>query len=95
MVEESRRIQSFIDHERFHLLDDSLIQLNACPPEQLPMLLHRLKGTLGTFQMTGLAHELASLEHEISGDQQLNVLNGAHMRAMELILNEIKKGEER
>lgn len=73
MTEESLRVQNFIDVHRNLVLRDALRDLENCKPEEISTLLHRLKGTLGTFQFSELAEVLKNLllitKNEKSSDQ--------------------------
>lgn len=61
MTRESARVQNFIDVHKNLVLHDALRDLENCELSNLPRLLHRLKGTLGTFQFRDLAENLRNL----------------------------------
>ena len=92
MTNESQRIQDFISHQQEQVLDQSLRDLNACPLNLLTQTLHRLKGTLGTYQFNELSDRLALVEKVAQSTKDISILNRAHLEAMNLILGEIREG---
>lgn len=94
-LHESAHIQNFIATYKPQLLDDTLRDLNSCPINELPKLLHRLKGTLGTYDFGELSRDIGQIEKRISFTHDVKDLNQAHKEAMNAVLNEIRKGEEK
>lgn len=89
MNSESSRVQSFIDVHRSLVLRDALSDLEACEAGYLPKLLHRLKGTLGTFQFPELSRNLQEISKQIQQEQSQKLLLEKRQEAIELVKNEL------
>lgn len=85
MNNESARVQSFIDVHRNLVLRDALKDLENCDVEYLPKLLHRLKGTLGTFQFPNLSIGLQEILEKIRQENNQKLLLGKRQEAIELV----------
>lgn len=97
MNSESASVQSFIDVHRNLVLRDALNDLENCEMNYLPKLLHRLKGTLGTFQFPELSSSLQEISKIIQQEHNPRLMLEKKQRAIELIKNELNgtnKGNE-
>ena len=93
MINETNRIQKYIDVHKNLVLHDALKDLENCELNELPRLLHRLKGTLGTFQFQVLSETLRTLLFLVRQEKNLSNLQKAKEDAMNAIQSELQKEE--
>jgi len=86
MTRESVRVQNFVDVHRNLVLNDALRDLENCELTNLSKLLHRLKGTLGTFQFRELAEKLQNLLAVSANERSPSHLS----RLRDAAINEVK-----
>ena len=94
MINETARVQRYIDVHKNLILHDALKDLENCEPNELPRLLHRLKGTLGTFQFQELSESLRALMLLARQERNSSNLVKAKEDAITAIQNELQKEEK-
>lgn len=94
MTKESTRVQNFIDVHKTLVLHDALRDLENCELLNLPRLLHRLKGTLGTFQFRELAENLRNLLAESNTDRSIGHLSKLKEIAITAVQIELQTEEK-
>ena len=95
MTSENQRIQSYIDKNRLEVLRIANTDLENCQLDSIKRLLHRLKGTLGTFQFQELASKLQGVYESIEESTNENQLQSAQTDSLALIREQIKQEESR
>ena len=90
MTSETNRVQNFIDVHKNLVLRDALRDLESCEAERIPNLLHRLKGTLGTFQFSTLSLNLRELSDASKGENHPKTLLEKRDEAIKLIKQELE-----
>lgn len=95
MVSESSKIQAFIDSNSTQLLRDALVDIELCPAERLPQLLHRLKGSVGTYQMMDLYKSLHALYQGMQGENSATNLENTRMEISHQIESQLMKRENK
>lgn len=83
-------MQNFIDVHRNLVLRDALKDLESCEIGNLSKLLHRLKGTLGTFQFPEVSQNLRELYGAIEKENNQKLLLEKKQAAIELIKHELE-----
>ncbi len=94
MINETDRIQKYIDVHKNLVLHDALRDLQNCEVIEIPKLLHRLKGTLGTFQFQELSKSLKNLLLSARLEKNMNNLSRVKEEAIETIQIELEKGDK-
>ncbi len=94
MINETDRIQKYIDVHKNLVLHDALKDLQNCEVIEIPKLLHRLKGTLGTFQFQELSESLKNLLLSARLEKNMNNLSRVKEEAIETIQIELEKGDK-
>ncbi len=94
MINETDRIQKYIDVHKNLVLHDALRDLQNCEVIEIPKLLHRLKGTLGTFQFQELSESLKNLLLSARLEKNMNNLSRVKEEAIETIQIELEKGDK-
>lgn len=94
MINETDRIQKYIDVHKNLVLHDALRDLQNCEVIEIPKLLHRLKGTLGTFQFQELSESLKILLLSARLEKNMNNLSRVKEEAIETIQIELEKGDK-
>ncbi len=94
MINETDRIQKYIDVHKNLVLHDALRDLQNCEVIEIPKLLHRLKGTLGTFQFKELSESLKNLLLSARLEKNMNNLSRVKEEAIETIQIELEKGDK-
>jgi len=90
MTKENTRIQNFIDVHKQMVLRDAILDLQNCEVNKLHLLLHRLKGSLGTFQFKDISAELGKLLVEINAaDKELSLFE-IQNRALAVLSQELE-----
>lgn len=87
-------MQNFIDVHKNLVLHDALRDLQNCELSNLPRLLHRLKGTLGTFQFRELADNLRNLLAESGSDRSPSHLATLKEMAINAVQIELQTEEK-
>lgn len=90
MTDETSRVQNFIDVHKNQVLRDALRDLEICETDKIPKLLHRLKGTLGTFQFSELSANLRELSDQIKKETHSKILLEKRSEAINLIKDELE-----
>ena len=93
MINETNRIQKYIDVHKNLVLHDALKDIENCELNEFPRLLHRLKGTLGTFQFQELSETLRTLLFLVRQEKSSSNLQKAKEDAMNAIQSELQKEE--
>ena len=94
MINETDRIQKYIDVHKNLVLHDALRDLEICEIAEISKLLHRLKGTLGTFQFQELSESLKQLLLSARQEKSLNNLYMVKQAAIAVIQNELENEEK-
>lgn len=94
MINETARVQRYIDVHKNLILHDALKDMENCEINELAKLLHRLKGTLGTFQFQDLSNDLRIILLSVKQDKSSNNLIKAKNDAITAILNELQSEKE-
>lgn len=94
MINESARMQRYIDVHKNLVLHDALKDIEHCDANELPKLLHRLKGTLGTFQFQALSETLRTLLISVRQEKNASILHKAREDAINAIQSELQKEDK-
>lgn len=87
-------MQRYIDVHKNLVLHDALKDVEHCELNELPKLLHRLKGTLGTFQFQVLSETLRTLLISVRQEKNSSNLQKAKEDALNAIKSELQKEEK-
>lgn len=90
MTNENKRIQQYIDEHRLGVLTEAFVDLNNASVEKIGRIIHRLKGTLGTFQFQELASKLQDIYESIAESPTNRDLEDARKRTMEVLEAQIQ-----
>ena len=93
MTNETTRVQKFIDVHKNLVLHDAIKDLESCDLSNIPRLLHRLKGTLGTFQFRYLTEQLDELLTSVKSEKSPRDLAVARDHAITVIKDELQRQE--
>lgn len=84
---ESATVQAFIREQQRQVLTSARERIAGCPPGELGREAHRLRGTLGTYQMADAVTAMTALELAVDGasDDSLEAARAEALAALDQI----------